>query len=263
MKPLELVADCSRCAGLCCVLLPFQATSGFGTDKAGGSPCHHLAADDRCSIHASLRERGWPGCTVFDCFGAGQHMTEHTYAGASWRDPSVNRAEMGAVLSVMRVLHEAAGHLLEAERRGPSPAAGALLERLGPLTDGSPDELLALDLDEVMAEVSGVLREASTRVRAASEAAGPELGRADLAGRDLRRTELRAADLHGALLIAADLRDCDLGDADLLGADLRDADLRGADLSRALFLTRPQVAGARGDRRTTLPAGFTAPGHWA
>ncbi|WP_110181167.1 pentapeptide repeat-containing protein [Nocardioides solisilvae] len=260
MKPLELVADCGRCTGLCCVLLPFRADSGFGTDKAGGDPCHHLAADDRCGIHSVLRASGWPGCTVFDCFGAGQHLTEHTYAGRSWRDPGANRAEMGAVLSVLRLLHEAAAHLDEAVRRDPAPRDAATL--LGEVTEragGIPDELLALDLDDLMPRVSAALRAASSRVRGDGR---PSYARADLAGRDLRRDDLRGADLHGSTLIAADLRGVDLDDADLLGADVRDADVRGSDLSRALFLTRPQVAAMRGDGGTRLPAGMPAPGHW-
>jgi hypothetical protein len=82
----ELVADCSRCFGLCCVLLPFAAASGFGMDKASGTPCPHLDRDDRCAIHATLREDGWPGCAVFDCHGAGQQVSQVTYRGVSWRE---------------------------------------------------------------------------------------------------------------------------------------------------------------------------------
>ena len=68
---------------------------------------------------------------------------------------------------------------------------------------------------------------------------------------------------RGAGLMAADLRGADLTDADLLGADLRDADLRGADLARALFLTQPQLNGARGDDRTSIPARLARPAGWA
>ena len=58
----SLVADCEQCFALCCVLLPFSAVSGFGIDKPGGTPCPNLADDDRCSIHATLRQDGWSGC---------------------------------------------------------------------------------------------------------------------------------------------------------------------------------------------------------
>ena len=68
----ELQADCARCFGLCCVALPFAASADFAVDKAAGSPCRNLRTDFGCGIHAELRQRGFNGCTVYDCFGAGQ-----------------------------------------------------------------------------------------------------------------------------------------------------------------------------------------------
>jgi hypothetical protein len=256
---LDLVADCSRCFALCCVLLPYSRAAGFGADKAGGVPCHHLAADDRCSIHADLRERGWPGCVAFDCFGAGQQVAQVTYGGTSWRDHD-DLGEMAAVLSVVRLLHEMLRHLAEVDRRSPAPDAEAVRRRVLEVRDRTPVELLTFDLDTLQEEVGDLLAAASTRLRGAG---APDLSRADLAGQDLRGRELHDATLRGALLIAADLRGVRLGSADLLGADLRDADLRGADLASALFLTRPQVANARGDAATVLPPGLPAPAHWA
>ncbi|MGH3362811.1 MAG: pentapeptide repeat-containing protein [Nocardioides sp.] len=257
---LELVADCSRCFGLCCVLLPFSASSGFGMDKASGVACHHLQGDDRCEIHASLREDGWPGCAAFDCFGAGQHVSQGTYAGTSWRSHD-NLGEMAAVLSVMRQLHEMVAHLAEAVRRAPDEATQVLLDDLTRRTAGTAKELLALDLDELRRMVGPVLVAASAGVRE------PHTGRqdlrgADLAGQDQSERDLRGADLRGALLIRTDLGGTDLTDADLLGADLRDADVRGADLSRALFLSQAQVNAALGDAATHLPERLTRPAHW-
>ena len=75
-------------------------------------------------------------------------------------------------------------------------------------------------------------------------------------------SRLRGASLRGALLIGADLREADLRTADLLGADLRAADLRGADLRDCLFLTVPQLAAARGNAATRLPAWAERPAHW-
>ena len=255
---LDLVADCSRCFALCCVLLPYSRATGFGADKAGGVPCRHLATDDRCSIHADLRERGWPGCVAFDCFGAGQQVAQVTYGGTSWRDYD-DLGEMAAVLSVMRRLHEMLRHLAEVARRAPDPAAGEARRHLLALRDRTPVELLTFDLDELQDEVGDLLAAASARVR---RTGAPDLTRADLAGRDLRNRDLTDASLRGALLIAADLRGVRLGSADLLGADLRDADLRGADLSSTLFLTSPQVSNARGDAATRLPATLPTPAHW-
>ena len=135
---LELTADCSRCHALCCVLLPYRREGGFGADKPSGVACHHLREDDRCGIHADLRERGWPGCVVFDCFGAGQQVSQVTYGDVSWRQHD-NLAEMGAVLSVMRQLHEMLVHLDEVERRTPDPEAAPVRTRVEELTGRSLD----------------------------------------------------------------------------------------------------------------------------
>ena len=146
---LELVADCSRCSGLCCVLLPFRSVDGFGADKPGGTPCSHLRADDLCGIHGRLSESGWPGCAAYDCRGAGQQVTQVTYAGRSWREQG-NLAEMAAVFSVMKVLH---GMLV---RLAGSDAAD-LRARILALTAGAPEQLLALDLEEIDALVGEAL----------------------------------------------------------------------------------------------------------
>lgn len=136
----ELVADCSRCFGLCCVLLPFKAVDGFGVDKPGGQACHNLLANDRCGVHARLDESGWTGCTAYDCQGAGQQVSQVTYDGVSWREQG-NLGEMAAVLSVMRVLHGMLARL--------GPGDSGLRERIAALTAGTPEELLTLDLEEL------------------------------------------------------------------------------------------------------------------
>ena len=242
------------------MLLPFSAASGFGVDKPSGTPCLHLLTDDRCGIHATLRPDGWPGCTVFECFGAGQQVSQVTYDGVSWREQD-NLGEMAAVLSVMRQLHEMLVHLDEVARRSPDPAAAAARTEIEELAGADPETLLTFDVDALHQRVGGLLADASTRVRHPWPSAA-DLSRRDLAGRRLTGDH-RGASLRGATLIRADLRGADLRDADLLGADLRDADVRGCDLSTALFLTQPQVNGAAGDGATRLPTGLTRPGHWA
>ena len=257
VREVDLVADCSRCFGLCCVLLPFHRDSGFGITKQGGRACHHLDGDDGCEIHGTLREDGWPGCASFDCFGAGQQVSQVTYGGASWRDLD-DLGEMAAVLSVMRQLHEMLAHLTEVLRRSPADDAAEMRAELLALTHTEPGTLLSADLDEVRSRVSPALREAAVRLH------GP--GRPmpdDLAGADLRGADLVRADLRGSLLIAADLRGTDLAHADLLGADLRDADVRGARLADAWFLSQAQLNTTRGDAATTVPDHLIRPGHWS
>ena len=155
MRRLELVADCEQCFGLCCVLLPYRAADGFGADKTGGDPCAHLDGHDRCRIHERLRESGWPGCAVFDCLGAGQFVAQETYDGVSWRHAETpgERAEMSAVLSVVIALHRRLARL--------DPEQPAYAEVLA-LRDGSPAELLAIDLDELDARIQRDRRQTTT-----------------------------------------------------------------------------------------------------
>jgi len=272
---LSLVPDCASCFGLCCVALPFAASADFPVDKPGGQPCTNLQSDLRCGIHARLRESGWKGCTVFDCFGAGQQVSQVTFGGVSWRDSPGTAGTMYAVLPVMRQLHEILSHLGAALAMSPGATGeselAALQDEVEDLTATAPDALLALDLTGLRARVGTLLQRTSAAVRAEARRDGraprtpPRRVRpgADLLGVDLHAADLRAADLRGAYLIAANLRGCDLGATDLLGADLRDADLRDADLSGALFLTQPQLGAARGNAATAIPRSLRRPDHWA
>ncbi|WP_078857165.1 pentapeptide repeat-containing protein [Streptomyces sp. NBRC 109706] len=265
-RRLDLVGDCGDCQGLCCVALPFTASADFAHSKDAGHPCPRLGADSRCGIHAELRESGYAGCTVFDCFGAGQRISRGTFAGRDWRDDPATARRMFAVFPVQRHLHELLWYLTQAEEL---PAAGPLRPALQEavaaterLVAADAETLLALDVAAHRAEANTLLLRASELARA-GQPARDRYGRgADLVGARLRRADLRGANLRGALLIAADLREADLGRADLIGADLRDADLRGARLADALFVTRPQLAAARGDADTTIPEGLTRPTHW-
>jgi hypothetical protein len=254
-----LRADCSRCAALCCVAPAFARSADFAVDKPAGQPCHHLQADFRCGIHAVLRESGFPGCTVFDCFGAGQQVAQVTFGGRTWRDEPQIAGPMFAVLPVMRQLHEMLWHLTEAASLSALEGICEAADRVERLTTADPETLLGLDVGALRAEVGELLGRVSETVRGAG---APDRRGADLVGRDLRRARLRHAGLRGAYLIGADLRGADLGTADLLGADLRAADIRGADLSRCLFLTQPQVTAARGDLSTRLPVALSRPTHW-
>jgi hypothetical protein len=83
--PSALRADCSRCAGLCCVVHAFYSVQGFAFNKPPHSACRHLTLENRCAIHTGLASRGFPGCVAFDCYGAGQRVTQELFNGMSWR----------------------------------------------------------------------------------------------------------------------------------------------------------------------------------
>jgi hypothetical protein len=255
---MELQADCARCAGLCCIIPAFHVSADFAISKPAGQPCLHLADDSRCRIHGSLRERGFRGCAVYDCFGAGQQVCQVTFAG----QPA--SGEMEAVFPVMRQLHELLWHLAAAQTLSAARPVALQLSRvreeIAELTQLDAQSLLQLDLGQRWSQAAGLLRQASELARAGLR--GPDHGGADLAGARLRGADLAGASLRGAILIGADLRGASLRLADLTGADLRDADLSGADLAQSLFLTQSQLDSARGDADTRLPPSLRRPDHW-
>ncbi|MCO1576105.1 pentapeptide repeat-containing protein [Crossiella sp. SN42] len=259
-----LRADCANCFGLCCVVPAYSASADFAITKPAGTPCPNLLADFRCGIHTQLRDRGFPGCTVYDCFGAGQQVAQHTYQGKDWRAHPEHAQEMFAVFPVVRALHELLWHLTEAERWPATsplhPDLTRLRTELTELTELPSADLLALDVASRWKTADPLLSRASELIRADSP--GPEHRGADFIGADLRRKRLRGANLRGTYLIGANLREADLTLADLIGADLRGAEVSGANLSEALFLTQFQVNAARGDSATRLPTGLDRPAHW-
>lgn len=262
----HLRADCSRCAGLCCVAPTFTASADFAVDKPAGRPCPNLGADFGCGIHDSLRESGFGGCAVFDCFGAGQQVIQVTFGGTDWRETPAIAESMFATFTVMRQLHEVLWYLAEALTFLP---AGPLHDELehaqeqtGRLTGAKPDELTRFDATALRQQVGPLLERASQVLRAQVVDRGPDRRGADLIGANLRGADLRGVSLRGAYLLGADLRRADLRGADLLGADLRAADLRAADLDGSIFLTQPQLDAAKGDASTIIPSSLARPRHW-
>jgi uncharacterized protein YjbI with pentapeptide repeats len=277
----ELRADCGRCVALCCVAPALTASADFAINKPAGQPCPNLRTDFRCAIHDRLRPAGFSGCAVYDCFGAGQKVAQHTFGGRDWRSEPDLAAPMFAAFSVMRALHELLWYINEALAMSlEEPVRNELNDLFAGterLTQSGYDELVALDLNEYRRDVNAVLLRVSAFVRIGAGYAGADhrgadhrdadhrdadLRGADLAGKDLRAADLAGASLRGALLIGADLRGVDLSYTDLTGADLRGADLSGAGLESSLFTTQQQVDSARGDKRTTLPSRLSRPSHW-
>jgi hypothetical protein len=261
---LDLVADCGRCSGLCCVAPAFARSADFALSKPAETPCPNLRvsvpgrSDAPCGIHGLLLDRGFPGCVAFDCFGAGQRVS------ADWRDGPEAAREAFDSFAVLRGLHEMLWYLSEALPEIAPALREEVAEAATQVTRLAEDPRAGVDVDAVRGEVGELLGRVSAAVRRSS---GRGHARADLAGQDLRagrasRRALAGTTLRGALLMGADLRGVDLGRADLLGADLRGADLRGAGLARTLFLTGPQVSAARGDATTTLPERVRRPAAW-
>lgn len=265
-KRLELRADCERCIALCCVAPAFSASVDFAINKNAGQACPNLQSNFRCGIHTRLRQQGFRGCTVYDCFGAGQKVSQVTFSGQDWRQAPQNAKQMFAIFPIMRDLHEMLWYLNEALTLQPAHTLheelNLALEETERLTYSSPETLIKLDVAAHRQEINSLLLRASELVRAKLKHKKKELRGADLIGARLKGADLRGANLRGAYLIGADLRGADLRMADFTGADFRDADLRGANLAESLFLIQSQLDAAKGNTETQLPPSLTHPAHW-
>ncbi|PKG23474.1 pentapeptide repeat-containing protein [Niallia nealsonii] len=262
----EYHSDCTNCFGLCCVALPYAKSSDFAFSKDGGTPCSNLQTDNKCRIHTDLREKGFRGCTAYECFGAGQKVSQHIYSDKDWRDYPELSIEMFNVFPIVQQLHEMLYYLNQALTFSETKSIHVLLQnslkKTEELTFLSPEEILALDIPAHRATVNEVLLQASELVRKTSKSTNKKKNRMDYLGANLKGADFRGMSLRGALLIAANLRGADLRKVDFIGADMRDADLSGANLTESIFLTQAQVNAAIGDRHTKLPKGLTLPSHW-
>ena len=261
----KLSADCESCFGLCCVALPYAKSADFAFDKGAGVPCQNLQKDYCCGIHNKLRDEGFKGCTVYECFGAGQKVSQVTYRGLNWRDQPDTAKEMFDVFPIMQQLHEMLLYLDESMKLGEAkPLYGGLrtiYEKTEQLTNLESAEILKLDIPAHRAEVNGFLLKTSELVRSRVKNRKQPRGK-NLFGARLIGADLRGSDLRGALLIAANLKGADMRVCDFIGADLRDADLSDANLEGSFFLTQAQINSSKGNAETKLPSTLNRPTHW-
>jgi hypothetical protein len=146
MRRPDLVADCTRCAAVCCVATAYQASEDFAADKQAGERCVHLAQDDRCGIYAQRVERGFSGCLQFDCYGAGQRVTQ-AFGAARGRERDEAFVRLRAVHELLFQLSEALPLCPPDERalRDELAALIEVLDAIDPLRmlDVAPYERLA------------------------------------------------------------------------------------------------------------------------
>ena len=247
----ELRADCARCFGLCCVAPAFAVSAEFAINKPAGQACPNLRPDFRCGIHRDLRARGFPGCAVYDCFGAGQQVAQVTFGGRDWRQAPDTARQMFDVFAVMRQLHELLWHLTEAVALAPAGPLHAELERMldrtARLADGTPQELLALVLTE---RPAGGRPGAGPDQRTGSQSGRAEPGRPTPGPTSPVPTcavPTFVAPTCAARCCSVPTSPVPTGRADLAGAASRGANLSRADLGGQHL--RAPVPARRGHRR--------------
>lgn len=253
----ELKINCNKCCGLCCVALFFSKTDGFPHDKVAGKPCMNLLDDFRCSIHNQLAQKKMKGCMAYDCFGAGQKVTQIIYHNESWHD----HKEMFDVYFIVYQLHQMLWYLNEAYHLSVNKAVQAsitsLIHQCDVITHSTPNAVKHFDLDQFRKQVNVILKDITL------ELAKPNIKIAPINfGKQFRGANLDAYDFSMNLLIGSNLEGCSLINTNFLGADLRDVNLKNTDLRRCLFLTQGQINSAIGNSSTLLPRTLTTPTSW-
>ncbi len=129
MRRPDLVPDCERCAAVCCVATSFDASEDFAYSKSAGVACRYLR-DCRCAIHAELPERGFRGCAIYDCYGAGPRATR-AFSGPQRDDAFL----------ILRAVHELLFLLTEAAKLCPPDLITELASQISALDALEPADL--------------------------------------------------------------------------------------------------------------------------
>lgn len=262
-----LKSDCTNCFGLCCVALPYAKSADFSFSKDGGETCRNLCSDNRCKIHDQLRGKGFRGCVSYECFGAGQHVSQTIYEGRDWRANPEHASEMFEVFPLVQQLHEMLWYLNQAlslkETQSFHASLKNLYEETVKLTEKPPEEILKVDIVAHRSKVNDLLLKTSDVYRKgiAKKSKRTKKG-LDYVAANLKGADLQGVSFRGALMIAANLSHADLRKADFIGADFRDADLSHANLTGAIFLTQSQLNSAKGNAHTKIPNYLQKPAHW-
>jgi len=255
--------DCEKCSGLCCVALYCMKTDGFPENKKSGIPCRHLMSDFFCDMHSLLAKKKMKGCLAYDCFGAGQKVTQSSYADENWKTNPEKADEIFQVFMIVFQLHQMAWYLLEALSLVTDEPLNADIDELiiknKQIAACAPEEILRIDMAEYRARVNQVLKQVSRSITTVSSYAAESK---DFFGKNFKQANLDGRDFSMALMIAANLEGCSLKGTNFLGADLRDANIKETDLRSCVFLSQMQINSAKGNSNTKLPAKLTRPSNW-
>ncbi|WP_078551966.1 pentapeptide repeat-containing protein [Bacillus alkalicellulosilyticus] len=262
----SLQSDCSSCFGLCCVALPYAKSADFPLNKDGGEPCRNLLDDNRCKVHSELRTKGFCGCVSYECFGAGQHVSQSVFQGQDWRTSPELREEMFSVFPIMQQIHEMLWYLRQAlslkETEDIHSDLQNIYEATLELTRKSPKDILLIDLHHHRSNVNALLIQTSELYRKDCMNNEQRNKNKEFIGANLKGTNFHGFNFRGKMMIAANFSHANVSKADFIGADLRNADLSHANLSGAIFLTQSQINSAKGNKHTKLPSFLRRPEHW-
>lgn len=261
-----LTINCEECCGICCTALYFTKMDGFPEDKVAGKPCVNLRDDFKCNIHNKLEEYKLKGCMAYDCFGAGQKVTQEVYGGLDWKKNPKQAKQMFQVFLTVFELHQMLWYLIQAEMNILDSVLQKhiddLIEENVKMTGLTAEEIIILDLGDYRTQVNQVLKETCNLVHSNTQSSSDKKHPVDYMGKSFKKQNLDGKDFSMTLLIAANLEECSLNATNFLGADMRDTNLKNTDLTKSLFLTQMQINTAIGNGNTKLPEYLIRPETW-
>lgn len=261
----KLKIDCSLCSGLCCTALFFSKIDGFPENKVAGKPCSKLKSDYCCKIHNELEMKNMKGCIGYDCFGAGQYVTQCIYKGVTWQASQEQCEEIFNVFVFVFQLYQIRYFLEEAMLVIPAKELWkdiqSLIKENEALCNSNPKDILNIDIDSYRNKVNIILKEVcDSIIKCFKNNENKRL--TEFLGRSFKKRDMSGVDLSMKLLIATNFDSCIFDGTVFLGADTRDSDFSNADLREAVFLTQGQVNSAKGNRYTKLPSHLDYPVTW-
>lgn len=252
----HIQSDCTQCSGLCCTALFFSKIDGFPMNKEEGIPCLFLKNNFQCDMYEKLEAKGCHGCKSYDCFGAGQMVTNSLYRGKTWITHPELKIEMFAVFQIMYRLHEMLGYLLEASMLVEDKQIDQLLIKYEQWMKLTPKEILHIAIDEYQLQVNDILKNVCRFLDCYDD----HNKQRNYIQKDMRKHPTK--DLSMSLLLGANFSNMNAHGINFLGADLRGANFINTDLRDALFLTQRQVNGIIGNHQTLLPDHLHKPTTW-
>ena len=257
----ELSIDCEKCSGLCCVALYCSKIDGFPENKSADTPCKHLESNFKCNIHTQLLKKNMKGCLIYECFGAGQKVTQLYKSVGNWSSNPGQRKEIYQIFLIMTKLYQMRWYLIQAFDLNVSLEINdkitALIQENEQLAGLHPNKLLSYNLDKYREKTNHILKIIIDQISA------PQTEKSkNYLGMNFRGKNLNGKDFSMSLLIATNLEHCSLKKAIFLGANMRDANVKNTDLSQSLFLTQMQINSAKGNSATKLPLYLSRPSSW-
>lgn len=261
----SLKSNCSQCSGLCCTALFFSKMDGFPENKQAGKPCFYLQKNFQCKIHGELEKRKMNGCIGYDCFGAGQQVTQSIYSGQTWQNTPGQAKEIFDVYLKVFQLYQIRYFLLEAMTILPAKMLQnnikLLIEENEITCNSKPQDIILFNTEKYRNRANILLKQVCSLLQKSLCCENKKCP-SDFMGSNFENKDFRGLDLSTKLLIAANFNHCVFDGTIFLGADTRDADFSNADLRDAVFITQGQINSAKGNRNTKLPQYLDYPYTW-